>query len=481
MRITRGIVTKSFLWKFFEKTSVQAVNFLITIVLARLLLPSEFGIVALILVFINIANVIVDGGFNSALIQSKEADDTDFATIFFFCIAVSIGMYGILFFCAPLISAFYKNVELVKVIRVLSFILVLYAINSIQHAYIAKNMLFKKLFVCSFFSVLLSGLIGIFLAYRGYGVWAIVFQQLFLQLLSIIFTFYYVKWYPKWRFSMTSLHKLFDYGWKIFASNIIISIFTNIRKLIVGRVFSPSSLAFFERGEQFPSLIMANINTSINAVLFPSFSNEQDNKQKVKHMMRRATKISCFFIYPLTTLLIVSAAPLVSFLLTDKWQPTVPFIQILSIANYFLPITLANLIAIKALGYSNIILKLELVKKVIDIIILIVSVSLGLHAIAWGIVVYNFICIFINLYPSKKILEYGIPEQVKDALPTLFVSLIMGGMVYWIQFVQYPPLIVLFLQLTAGIFIYTILCILIREESMLYLYNIIRKKLENQI
>lgn len=479
MHITRGIVAKSFLWKFFEKTCVQATNFLITIVLARLLLPSEFGIVALILVFINIANVIVDGGFNSALIQNKEADDTDFSTIFYFCIAISVGMYGVLFFCAPLISTFYNNEELVNVIRVLSLILILYAINSVQHAYIAKNMLFKKLFVCSFSSVLLSGIIGIYLAYRGYGVWAIVFQQLFLQLFSIAFTFCYVKWYPKRIFSMVSLHKLFDYGWKIFASNIIISVFTNIRKLIVGRMFSPSSLAFFERGEQFPSLIMANINSSINAVLFPSFSNEQDNKQKVKHMMRRATKISCFFIYPLTTFLIVSATPLIKFLLTDKWLPTVPFIQILSIANYFLPITIANLIAIRALGYSDITLKLEIIKKVIDIVILLVSVSIGLYAIAWGIAIYNFICIFINLYPNKRLLEYGIPEQVRDALPTLFISLIMGGIIYWIQFVQFPLLIVLFLQLFVGILVYITLCVLIKEESMLYLSDIIRNKLEN--
>ena len=478
MDVSRGVAIRSFLWKLLERISVQVVQFAITIVLARLLLPKEYGIIALIMVFVNICQVIVDGGFNTALIQKKDADDIDFSTIFYFSILMALAVYAVLYFVSPFIADFYSQQNLIPVIRVLSLILILNSINSIQNAYVSRNLLFRKMFMCSFCSVLISGGAGILMAYHGYGVWALVTQMLVAQIIQTIIMWVVLGWRPKRVFSFERLKGLLNYGWMIFTTNIIVTVFVNIRKLIVGKFYTPDSLAYFERGDQFPNLIMANIHSSIQSVMFPIFSIEQDNRQRIKSMLRRATKTSCFLIYPLMMLLIVSAKPLVLFLLTDKWLPVVPFMQIFCVANFFRPITIPNLEAIKALGYSDIFLKLEIIKKIVDVTFLITAVFYGIYAIAWSIVLFNFVCIFINLYPNKRLLDYGISEQIKDALPTLLLTLMMGVIVYWIQFLQIHLFLILILQFTLGALVYILLCFITKEESYIYLVELIVSKLK---
>lgn len=474
--ISKGVVIRSLIWKYLERSSVQLIHFCITIVLARLLMPSEYGIIALIMVFVNIFQVIVDGGFNTALIQKKNADNVDFSTIFFFGLMMSALMYGILFFAAPLIASFYSQIELVPIIRVIGVVLFLHAIVAIQNSYVSRNMLFRKLFVCSLVSVLISGVVGIAMAYWGYGVWALVAQTIIAQLSLAIIMWFRLKWRPEMIFSYNRLKGMLDYGWKIFTTNIIVALFVNIRKLIIGRFYTPASLAYFERGEQFPNLIMTNINSSIQAVMFPTFAKVQKDRVKVKQILRRATKMSCFIIYPLMVLLIVMAKPLILLLLTEKWLPAVAFMQIFCIANLFRPITLANLEAIKALGYSNISLKLEVIKKVVDVSILIISVFFGVYAIAWGIVLFNFICVFINLAPNKKLLNYGIHEQIIDAAPTLLTSLVMGVSVYWIQLLTLPNIVILILQTVLGFIVYIGISGIIKEESFMYILQNLKEK-----
>ena len=473
MDVTRGEAIRSFLWKFLERCSVQVMQFVITIILARLLLPSEYGIVALIMVFINISNVIVDGGLNTALIQKKNADNIDFSTIFYFGLLMSVIMYAVMFLAAPAIADFYNQPELVSVIRVVSIILVLYSVNAVQNAYVSRNLLFRKMFVCSLGSVLISGVVGIFMAYQGYGVWALVAQMLMAQLMLTFIMWIVLGWRPQLVFSKDRLVSLLDYGWKIFTTNIIVSVFVNIRKLIIGRFYTPASLAYFERGDQFSSLVMSNIQTSIQAVMFPVLAKAQEDRVRVKMMLKRATKMNCFVIYPLMMLLIVSAKPLILFLLTEKWLPVVEFMQIFCIANFFRPITIPNIEAIKALGYSGISLKLEIIKKIVDVAFLSVAVFFGVYAIAWSIVAFNFACVFINLYPNKRLLNYGIPEQIKDALPTLVLTLLMGMVVYWIQFVEMHLLLVVIIQFAAGAVVYLLLCYMIKEESFMYLYKLV--------
>lgn len=472
MAVTRGEAILSFLWKYLEKSSVQVVQFIITILLARILLPSEYGIVALIMVFISISQVIVDGGFNTALIQKKEADNIDFSTIFFFGILMAVLMYGVLYFTAPVIASYYKQPDLIPVIRVMSLVLIPQSIVSVQGAHVARNLLFRKMFICSLISVIISGCIGIVMAYKGYGVWALVAQMLILQSLLAVIMSIVLKWIPEIIFSMDRLKALLDYGWKIFTANIIVAIFVNIRKLIIGKFYTPASLAYFERGDQIPNIIMANIQSSIQTVMFPVFAKEQDDRLRVKQMLRRTIKTNCFVIHPVMILLIVAAKPLVVLLLTEKWLPAATFLQIFCIANLFRPITYSNFEAIKALGYSDIALKLEVIKKILDVTLLAIAVFGGVYAIAWSVVAYDFICVFINLFPCKRLLDYGIPEQLKDEIPTLLLSLIMGGIVFWIQFINAPLIVILFLQGFMGAIIYLFLCRLTKEESLSYLLGL---------
>lgn len=475
MSYSRGSIIKSFLWKLFERSSTQLIQFVVTIVLARLLLPSEYGTIALIAIFIQLCDVIVDGGLNTALIQKKNADNVDFSTIFFFSLGLSGLMYGILFWGAYSIALFYRQPNLVPIIRVLGLSLPFSAFNSIQRAYVSRNMLFQRLFYSSFGGVFISGLLGILLALRGFGVWALVAQSVINQVFTTVIMWFTVRWRPRFCFSTNRLKVLFSYGWKILGANFITTVFVNIRKLVIGKYFSAASLAYYEKGDQLPSLVMNNVFSSVQTILLPAFSDVQDDRLRVKQMMRRSTKLSCFFIYPLMAGMIVSAKPLVVLLLTEKWLSVVPFVQILCIANFFRPITLSNWEAIKALGYSDITLKLEIVKKIVDVLILVVSVIFGVYAIAWGCVLFNFVCVFINLAPNKKLLDYGVKEQAKDALPTLLIALIMGGGIYGIQLLPIPNIMVLLLQIFFGVILYAGLCLLFKEESMMYILQVAKE------
>ncbi len=474
MSFSRSTIIKSFLWKLFEKTSAQLIQFIVTIVLARLLLPSEYGTIALIVIFIQFCDVIIDGGLNTALIQKKNADNIDFSSIFFFSLVMAFALYWVMYFGATLIADFYEQPELVSVIRILSLSLPFYAFNSIQRAYVSKYMLFQRLFYSSLGAIMLSGCLGIFLAYQGYGVWALVAQNISSQFFTTIIMWFTIRWRPVAIFSFERFKGLFNYGWKILGANFITSLFINIRKLIIGKVFAADSLAYFEKGDQLPSIVMSNIYTSIQTILLPTFSDAQDDRQRVKSMMRRSTKLSCFFIYPIMVWMIVAAKPLVLFLLTEKWIGVVPFVQILCIANFFRPITVSNWEAIKALGYSGITLKLELLKKIVDVVILVISVFLGVYAIAWGCVLFNLICVFINLAPNRKLLNYGIREQVIDAVPTLLIALVMGVSIYWIHFSPFPDYIILLLQIVFGIIVYLGLSWVFKEESFMFIFQIFR-------
>lgn len=471
MSFSRGQVVKSFFWKLLERSGAQIITFIVSIILARLLEPSEYGIIAIITIFINLANVIIDGGLNTALIQKKNADDVDFSTILYFSLLLSGFVYLFLFFTAPAIATFYNNNEIIPVLRVLSLSIIFCAYNSIQRAYVAKHLLFKKLFWCSLIGIAISGILGVIMAYKGFGVWALVAQSMSNQILTTIVMSLIIKWKPIKVFSLERFKSLFNYGWKIFATNFIIALYNDIRGIVIGKLYQPASLAFFDRGKQFPSLVMVNINASLQTILFPVLSEEQDKRDRVKSIMRRSTTISCFFIFPLLVGLFAVAKPLILILLTEKWLPVVPFLQIFCIAYMLMPMQIANMEAVKSMGYSNITLKLEIIKKVIEAVILVVSFMIGIKAIAWGVVVYNAVCLFINLYPNIKLIDYKISEQIKDVLPSLVISLLMGASVYGIQYLSLPLLVILLLQTVLGVIIYFCLSKVFKVEAFCYLHD----------
>lgn len=476
MDISRGTVIKSIIWKLLEKISVQGVQFIVTIVLARLLSPSEFGLVTLITVFIVLSNVIIEGGLSTALIQKKDSNNEDFYTILCVNIVVSTILYLILFFGAPLIASFYNEEQLIGIIRVLSITLFFYALNSVQMAYVAKNMLFKKMFVIGLTSSVSAGVIGILLAFVNLGVWALVAYNLSMSFFTTVLLWIVVKWRPRLFFSKKGFKRLFDFGWKIFVTNFIITLFVNIRSLIIGKIYSAGTLAVFDRGKQFPCLIVDNVNSSIQAVMLPTFSNAQDDRVKVKSMLSRSIKTSSLVITPIIVALFVMAKPLVLLLLSDKWIEAVPFVRIFCIAYLFYPMQITNMEVIKSLGYSNLTLRLEIIKKVLEVLILIISLCFDVYAIAWGVVIYNYICIFINLYPNSKLINYGVFEQLKDIFPVVLVSIIMGLGLSLILLIDLPNYMIVLVQLLLGSLIYFGMCYQLKLESFMYVLDMIKQK-----
>ncbi len=468
MGVQSKTVISSMLWNLLERFGTQIVSFVISILLARILSPSEYGVIAIIIIFINLANVILDGGLNTALIQKKDADQKDFSTIFWFCLAASILLYAMLFLTAPLIASFYNNDILLPVTRVLGLVLFVFSANSIQRAYVSRHMLFKKLFWINAVAVTISGLIGIVMANQGLGVWALVGQVMSNPIVCCLMMFCVVKWRPTLDFSVERFKVLFDFGWKIFMTNFIVALYGDIRGLVIGKLYQPSVLAFFDRGKALPSLLMNNVMTSINTVLLPAFANEQDNIERVKQMMRRSVQVSYLFVAPLLVFFFLTAKDVVVILLTEKWLPIVPFIRIFCIAFFLMPIQNINAIVIQSLGYSNITLRLEIVKKIIEAVILVVSFLIDVYAVAWGIVVYNAVCIVINLYPNQKLIGYGPYAQIKDIFPTMCASFVMGGGIYACASLQLNSCMMLSLQVIVGTIIYYVLCRLLHLESFYY-------------
>lgn len=475
MELSGRKVFTSFLWKFLEKSCVQLTTFIVTIILAKILTPKEFGTIAIIMIFINLANVIVDGGLTAALIQKKNADNIDFSTIFYSSVVLSIVLYAVLYLISPYIANFYNNNDLISVIRFLSVMIVPCAINSVQKAYVSRFLLFRKMFICSLIAIFISGIIGIIMAIRGYGIWSLTFQVVINQILTTFLMFVFIKWKPILIFSFDRFRFLFDFGWKIFLTNFIIAIYEDIRGLLIGKLYQPSTLAYFDRGKQFPSLIMGNINSSIQTVLFPVFSYAQDEKEKLKSMIKKSTQISSFFVFPLLCFLITSAIPLVKVLLNESWLPCVPFIRIFSIALILMPIQSSNMIAIKSMGYSNITLKIEIIKKIIEFIILIISFMLNVYAIAWGVAVYNFISLFINCYPISKILGYKIKQQIRDISSILIISIFANLISYLLIFLNLSPVILLLLQFIVSGAIYLTVAYIFNIEALSIAIKTVKK------
>lgn len=472
--MNREKIFSSLVWKLLERAGIQGVSFIVSIILARLLTPSDYGLISLIIVFINLANVFIQGGFNTALIQKKNTDSKDFSSVFYFSFFIAFILYIILFISAPTISRFYNEEELISIIRVLSIILFTGSINSIQVAFVTKNMEFKKLFMSSIGATMISAFIGIGMAMSGFGVWALVCQQISNQFFTVIIMWFTVPWRPKLIFSIERLKDLIGYGWKILMTNLSDTLFLNLRSLLIGKIYTPDMLGYFNRGRQFPEMIMTNVNGSIQSVMLVAYSNEQDNKQRIKEMVRRSMTVSSFIIFPMMFGLAVVAEPVVKILLTDKWLLAVPYIQICAFTYMLMPIHTANLQAIKAMGYSNIILKLEIIRKILELSILIFSVRLGVYAIAIGEVVTTVISLGINLYPNKKLINYGVKEQLKDITPSFFNSVIMAVIVYSLKFLSINIILKLIIQILAGAIIYIALSNIFNVSTIKYLSSLFK-------
>lgn len=475
METNNGKVMMGFLWRLAERFGAQLISFIVSIILARLLTPEAYGKVALVMVFITILQVFVDSGMGNALIQKKDADDIDFSSVFYFNLVTCMALYVLLFIFAPYIAHFYKNqMDLVPFIRTIGLIIIISGLKNVQQAYVSRNMLFKRFFYSTLGGTIISAIVGIWLAYLGFGTWALIAQQMTNMTIDTIILWCTVKWRPKRLFSWSRLKILLNYGWKLLVSSLIDTIDNNIRSIIIGKAYSASDLAYYDKGKQFPFIIIANVNTAIDSVLLPVMSQEQDHIQKVKAITRRAIKIGTYVIAPLMVGLAVIAEPLIQVLLTDKWMFCVPYLRVFSIAYLIWPIHTANLNAIRALGRSDIFLKLEIVKKAVGLILLMISIKYGALAIAFSMLFSGILGQFINSWPNKKLLNYGYFEQLKDIIPNLVLAIIMGVVVMLVGIINIPVYWLLMVQIITGIFIYLVTSILFKNESFVYLINTIK-------
>lgn len=475
---------KSFLsnliWRFLERCGAQLVTFIVSIVLARILDPAVYGTIALVTVITTILQVFVDSGFSTALIQKKDADETDFSTVFYFNIVMCLGLYALLYLIAPWIAAFYEMPDLTLIIRVLGLTLIVSGLKSVQQAYVSRHMLFKKFFFSTIGGTIAAAVVGIGMAVYGFGVWALVGQYLVNLIAGTAVLWVTVKWRPKKLFSWQRLKGLFSFGWKILLSSLLDTVYKDIRQLIIGKKYSSEDLAFYNRGQQFPGLIVTNINSSIDSVLFPMMSKEQKDKSAVKAMTRRAIKTSSFIMWPLMVGLGVCAEPVVRLLLTEKWIFCVPYLRIFCFTYAFYPIHTANLNAIKAMGRSDLFLRLEVIKKIIGVALLLSTMWFGVLVMAYSLLLSTVISSFVNSFPNKKLLGYSYLEQIKDMLPSMLLAGVMGAIVFGVQFIGIADIWTLMIQVPLGVLIYIVGAKLLKMESFEYILNLAKSFLNKR-
>ena len=463
------------LWKFAERIGAQAITFVLSIILARLLSPSDYGAIAILLVFITIADVFVNAGFGSALIQKKDADDLDFSSVFYFSFIFSVFVYFVVFLAAPFIANFYSMPILEQTLQVLALRIPVAAINSVQQAYVSRNMQFKKFFYSTLSGTATSAVVGIFMAYNGYGIWSLVWQYLSNAVINTIVLFSVINWHPQLVFSWQRLKSLFSYGWKLLLSGLLDTGYQSLNSLLIGKFYTPADLAFFDTGKKFPMVIVNNINSSISSVLFPALASEQDEPEKVKAHTRKAIQISSYIMWPMMLGMAACADNIVSLVLTDKWLSAVPYLQIACITYGLWPIHTANLQAINAMGRSDIFLKLEIVKKIVGISILMFTIQYGVLAIALGGIFGGIIGTFINSYPNGYLLKYSYMEQIKDILPSVILALFIAVIIKCFNNYFENSVSLLIVDILLFITLYILISYLINNKEFNYIINTIKQ------
>lgn len=472
----RKKVFSNLIWRFMERGGSQAVSFVVSIVLARLLEPELYGSIALVLVITSILQVFVDSGMATALIQKKDTDDLDFSSVFYFNLAFCLLLYAGLFLAAPLIGRFYGDSSLVPVIRVLGITIVVSGVKNVQQAYVAKTMQFRRFFFATLGGTLFSAAVGIAMAYMGYGIWALVMQQLLNTAVNTAILWLTVGWKPQRCFSLQRLKVLVAYGWKILVSALLDTVYLKLYQVVVGLKYTSSDLAFYNKGDQYPNLLVENINSSIDSVLLPVLSAEQEQREHVREMTRRAVKTSTYIMFPMMAGLAICAEPFVRLLLTEKWLPCVPYMQIFCVMYAFYPLHTANLNAIKAMGRSDIFLKLEIIKKLISTVLLVAAVSFGVYAIALSQLLSCLIAMAVNAWPNRKLLGYSLLSQLKDILPPAALALVMGVCVWCVGLLGLGDLPTLALQILLGVLVYAALSALLKVDSFMYLLGFLRRR-----
>ena len=478
-------IVGSLFWSFLERVGTQAVGLIVSTLLARFILPNDYGIIAAATIFTGLATTFVSGGFGNALIQKKDADDKDYSTMFVFNLVFSILVYVIVFFSAPfLVSVFSNSFDtdvLVKVVRVLGVGIIFSSFNSFYRALLTKKLLFKKLFIQTLIGNFISGTIGVILAYKGFGVWALVSQSMISYFVNSCIFVYSSKWKPKLYFSFTRFKTMFSFGLKLLISGLMITAYTESTGLVIGNRYSSEDLAFYKKGTNYPKLIVLNLVTAINTALFPILSSIHNKSEQVR-IVRKFNRISAFVITPMMFGFAAVSPAFVELLLTEKWLSCVPFLQICCLSYAIQPLAMSSLQYLKADGRATEYLVLDIIRKCVGVALIIgaVIINKSVFLIAFADVISNFIAVFINMYPGKKHIGYSVKQQIWDVLPKFMLSGIMFVSVWLINYIDISLFVKLVVQIIVGVVTYLGSARLLHMKELYEIFsmakNIISKK-----
>ena len=462
---TDKTITSGVFWKLSEKLLTKGIAFIISMILAKILDPDHYGVVAIVLVFVNLADVFVVSGFSTSLIQKKDADRVDFSTIFYCSLAVSVIIYLIMFAFSPLIAGFYKNPDLIPILRVFSLKIPLSVLNSVQHAYVSRHMMFRKFFFSTAIGTVVSGVAGIIAARNGLGVWSLVIQNLTNMAIDSLVLLITVSWRPTLEFSWQSARSLMSYGWKILAADFSGNFFGQLRTLIIGKVYTTADLAFYDRGQQISSLISSNLSPAVAEVMFPALANQADDHQKTLQLLRTAVRVMAFIFFPVMGGIIAVANPLILSTLGEKWITSVPYIQILAVGYCAGVIGTLLLQAIKAIGRSDVVLNAEFVKKPMYLALLLFGVKKSVLWIAITMAAYDVLGTLYNVWIVRKHVGYGYRQQLEDNGPYLVMTAVMMAVTMLFNLPVGSQLIILLSKIVCGVVVYAAMTLLLKPKA----------------
>ncbi len=472
----RSKAVRGVAWSFVERFSVQGVTFLLELVIARIIGPESYGLIAMLAIFMAVSQVFIDGGFSNALIQRKERDESDFSTVFYINLGISVLAYAILFAAAPAIAAFFEQPLLCDITRVYSLTLIINSLVAVNKTKLTIAVDFKTQSKISFFGALLSGLVGLALALMGWGVWTLVWQAIALAVLNVVFSFAYVRWWPRKGFSHDAFKRLFAFGSKLLLATLISSLYARIYDVVVGKKFSSANLGLYSRADKFNQFASTNISGILSRVSFPVLSEIQNDDARLLSVYRQYVQMSALVVFPLVLGMCGLAGPMIQALLGDEWMGCVPLLQVLCLAYVWDCVIMVNLNLIYVKGHSDYVLRLEIVKKTIAFIILMVTMNFGLTAICWGRVLYSLIAFWLNTYYTRRLLNYGFWTQLREIRPMLLMSAVVAAIGWGIAALIHPAGLALVAGVLACVSAYIAMCQIFKVESFKELLNIVKHK-----
>ncbi len=466
------------LWSFIDSFAMQGISFIVGIVLARLLTPHEFGLIGMITIFIAISSSFINSGFGNALIQKQNCTQKDYSTVFYFNLLMGVIFFLILFFSAPAISRFFNEPQLIHLIQVLGIVLIIDALTIIQRTILTKRIDFKLQTKVSIISSILSGILGLTMALKGFGVWSLVVKQISQQTVNSVLLWTWNRWRPLFVFNIDSFRQLFSFGYKLLISGLIDTLYRNIYYLIIGKYFSAQELGYYTRADQFQSLPSSNVQNIISRVSFPILSSIQDDIPRLREAYKKLIRSTMLITFILMLGMAAVARPMILSLIGDKWESSIIYLQMLCFVGMFYPLHALNLNMLQVQGRSDLFLRLEIIKKLLAVPIILIGIIWGIKPMIFAMIVNTVIAYYLNSYWSGKLIGYSFTQQIKDIFPSFFLALVVNALIFSLSFLVIKSLlIVLIIQISAGLLLTISICELLKFKDYIYIKNIAFEKL----